>query len=168
MSIYDKMPIPIPMTMRIPMTLSRAILACAATIALAACGGTGGKTTVVKSTPPLAERKTQPSAEPVPAIVPRPAAPARPAPRVMSVPGLEGVIGADGAGLVRQFGPPRLDIQEDDARKLQWSGTACILDVYLYPTGSGGRATATYLDARASDGRDTDRAACVAALRKRP
>ncbi|GHC84553.1 hypothetical protein [Novosphingobium pokkalii] len=83
-------------------------------------------------------------------------------------PGLEGVIGADGDALVRQFGAPRLDIKEEDARKLQWSGTACILDVYLYPPQAGGRPTATYVDARRGDGREVDRAACVAALRQRP
>ena len=80
--------------------------------------------------------------------------------------GLSGVIGADAESLVRQFGPPRLDIHDGDARKLQWSGTACILDAYLYPGEHGGRPTATYLDARRGDGRDVDRAACIAALRR--
>ena len=83
----------------------------------------------------------------------------------MTGPGLEGVIGADAEALKRQFGLPRLDIQEDDARKLQWSGTACILDVYLYPGTNGGRPAATWVEARRGDGRDVDRAACVAALR---
>jgi hypothetical protein len=92
----------------------------------------------------------------------------RPAPTIQVAPGLEGVIGADGDALVRQFGTPRLDIKEEDARKLQWSGTACILDVYLYPPQAGGRPTATYVDARRGDGREVDRAACVAALRQRP
>lgn len=92
----------------------------------------------------------------------------RPAPTIQVAPGLEGVIGADGDALVRQFGAPRLDIKEEDARKLQWSGTACILDVYLYPPQAGGRPTATYVDARRGDGREVDRAACVAALRQRP
>ena len=79
---------------------------------------------------------------------------------------LGGVIGADADALVRQFGPPRLDIRDGDARKLQWSGTACILDAYLYPGDHGGRPTATFIDARRGDGRDVDRAACIAALRK--
>jgi hypothetical protein len=85
------------------------------------------------------------------------------------VPGVEGVIGADAAGLIRQFGPPRLDIVEGDARKLQWSGSACVLDAYLYPPAEGREPLATYLDARRpSDAQDVDRAACIAALRVRP
>ena len=91
----------------------------------------------------------------------------RPAPQIQTLPGLEGVIGADKSALVRQFGQPRLDVIEEDAVKLQWSGTACILDVYLYPPQGGGQPTATFVDARRGDGRDVDRAACVAALRRR-
>jgi hypothetical protein len=82
------------------------------------------------------------------------------------VPGLEGVIGSDALQLGRAFGTPRLDVIEDDARKMQWTGTACILDIYLYPQPGSNRPTATYVDARRGDGRDVDRAACVAALRK--
>lgn len=85
----------------------------------------------------------------------------------MNVPGLEGVIGADITGLQRQFGAPRLDVWEGDARKLQFSGEPCVLDVYLYPTRPGATPTATYVDARrASDGLDVDRASCAKALRK--
>ena len=97
-----------------------------------------------------------------------PAPQPRPAPTIQIAPGLQGVIGSDAEGLVRQFGQPRLDIKEEDARKLQWSGAACILDAYLYPPQGGGRPIATYVDARRGDGREVDRAACVAALRQRP
>lgn len=90
------------------------------------------------------------------------------APSFQTVPGLEGVIGADRSSLVRQFGPPRLDVWEGDARKLQFTGSACLLDIYLYPTKHSGEPIASYLDARrVSDGQDVDRTACVAALRKR-
>ena len=90
-----------------------------------------------------------------------------PRPRVLVAPGLEGVIGAGPDALVRQFGPARLDVWEGDARKLQFTGTACVLDVYLYPPVPGGAPAATYVDARrASDGQDVDRASCVAALKK--
>ena len=80
--------------------------------------------------------------------------------------GLEGVIGADRSGLERQFGAPRLDVREGDALKLQWSGGACILDVYLYPPARGGEPAASYVDARRGDGRDVDKSSCVTALKQ--
>ena len=87
--------------------------------------------------------------------------------RVMNVPGLEGVIGADTTALERQFGQARLNVWEGDARKLQFGGEACVLDVYLYPPRPGAEPTATYVDARRpSDGLDVDRAACVKALKR--
>ena len=90
------------------------------------------------------------------------------APRIMDAPGLDGVIGTDASGLVRQFGTPRLDVWEGDARKLQFTGNACVLDVFLYPTAPGRGETATWVGARrGTDGRDVDRAACIAALRRR-
>ena len=98
----------------------------------------------------------------------RPARKPPPSAIAQVVPGVEGVIGNDAAGLIRQFGPPRLDIVEGDARKLQFSGTACVLDAYLYPPAAGKEPLATYIDARRpSDGQDVDRAACIAALRVR-
>ena len=102
---------------------------------------------------------------------PRTAAPVRtapPPPRVQVAPGLEGVIGANRDALIRQFGTPRLDVWEGDARKLQFSASACVLDIYLYPPAAGREPEATYVDARrASDGQGVDRASCVAALKKR-
>ncbi len=90
----------------------------------------------------------------------------RPAP-VMNVPGLDGVIGQNADALQRVFGPPRLNVVEGDVRKLQFSGEACVLDVYLYPPRPGGEPQATYIDARrASDGFDVDRAACANALKR--
>lgn len=86
---------------------------------------------------------------------------------VLALPGLDGVIGATPGDLVRQFGNPRLDVWEGDARKLQYSGAACVLDIYLYPPATGREPQATYVDARrASDGQDVDRAACIAAMRR--
>lgn len=82
------------------------------------------------------------------------------------MPGLESVIGANAADLTRQFGPARLDVREGDARKLQFSGESCVLDVYLYPTSRSREPLATYVDARrASDGREVDKAACAGALK---
>ena len=81
------------------------------------------------------------------------------------VPGVQGVIGSDAAALVRQFGPPRLDIVEGDARKLQWSGTACVLDAYLYPPESGGGVQrVTFVDTRLPSGVAADQAACISVL----
>lgn len=85
----------------------------------------------------------------------------------MNLPGLEGVIGQTTQGLSQQFGKPRLDVKEGDARKLQFSGQACVLDIYLYPPKKGEEPQATYVDARrSSDGQDVDRVSCVTALRR--
>lgn len=89
------------------------------------------------------------------------------APVILRAPGLERVIEQDAAGIVRQFGEPRLDVREGDTRKLQFAGEACVLDVYLYPLREGDQPVATHVEARrASDGREVDRAACVEALRR--
>jgi hypothetical protein len=100
----------------------------------------------------------------------RPAPPPKPvfrAPEVQALPGLESVIDKNAAALTNQFGPPRLDVHEGDMRKLQFAGEPCVLDVFLYPLKPGSEPVATYVDARrSSDGRDVDRAACIAALMK--
>ena len=89
-------------------------------------------------------------------------------PEIMQAPGLEGVIGQNEAALERQFGQARLNVWEGDARKLQFAGEACVLDIYLYPLRPGARPSATHIEARrASDGRNVDRASCVRALRTR-
>lgn len=134
------------------------IAALALVPALAACAPS------VKQARPARPATTQP--------IPPQQAPATPATsfrsaRVMSGPGLEGVIGADADALIRQFGTPRLDVWEADARKMQFAGTRCILDVLLYPQRPGATETATWIEARRSDGQDVDRAACVAATKRR-
>lgn len=85
-------------------------------------------------------------------------------PPVLSVSGLERVLGANAAGLTALLGQPELDIREDQARKLQFAGPICVLDAYLYRTRPRGEPVVTYVDARQPDGRDIDRASCVAAL----
>ena len=88
-------------------------------------------------------------------------------PHVQAIAGLEGVLQQDAAGLARLFGPPRLDVREGDARKLQFVGQACVLDVFLYPMRTSAEPVATYAEARrASDGQEVDRAACAQALRR--
>jgi hypothetical protein len=83
-------------------------------------------------------------------------------PQVMAAKGLEGVIGADAAALTRRLGNPRIDLIEGDARKLQFAGGACVLDIYLYPLGAGAEPTATHVDARLRrGGAATDAGACI-------
>ncbi len=81
--------------------------------------------------------------------------------------GLEAVMGREAPDLVALFGNPGLDVREGPARKLQFLGPACVLDAYLYPPRRGGDPVVTHVDARLPDGRDTDRAECVAALSRR-
>lgn len=136
-----------------------AVCALPLAVLLAGCGGDAG--TVIVSTP--TPRTTTPSQRYVPPPSMRHVPP--PSARPQPVPGVEGVIGVGEAELARQFGPPRLDVWEGDARKLQYSATPCVLDVFLYP-GAGGERRATYVEARrATDGREVDRAACIGALR---
>lgn len=134
----------------------KVLIALALVPLLAACASSGTK-------PAPARPAKQPKVAlrtPV-KTVPQPA-------RIQTAPGLEGVIGAGADDLTRQFGPARLEVWEGDARKLQFTGNACVLDVYLYPPAQGREPQATYVDARrASDGQEVDRAACISALRKR-
>jgi hypothetical protein len=81
--------------------------------------------------------------------------------------GLERVMGQNAAGLTQTFGTPNADVREGTARKLQFQGTFCVLDTYLYPGKNGGEPIVTYLDARQPDGSPIDRASCVAALARR-
>jgi hypothetical protein len=85
-------------------------------------------------------------------------------PQPYSTLGLEGVIGSTVRVLVAQFGSPALDLREGSARKLQFSGPACVLDAYLYPARDGAEPVVTHVDARLPDGREMDRSSCVAAL----
>jgi hypothetical protein len=112
-----------------------------------------GCTTVPKPVTPIRNQKMD-----------RPAA-KTPAP--LSVRGLESVMGKDAATLKRMFGEPRLDVIEVNGRKLQFAGTACVLDTYLYASTIKGPELVTYIDARRSDGAEVDRAACVNALMRR-
>jgi hypothetical protein len=84
-----------------------------------------------------------------------------------SLVGLEGVMGQGARTLTARFGRPDLDVREGAARKLQFASQVCVLDTYLYPPARGGEAVVTYIDARLPDGRDVDRASCVAALSRR-
>ena len=102
----------------------------------------------------------------------RPTAPAvrpppTPPPPTYAIGGLESVMGQTARALVTLFGNPDLDVREGSARKLQFLGPACVLDAYLYPPRQGAEPVVTHVDARQPDGRDFDRASCVAALSRR-
>ncbi len=131
---------------------------------LAACGASSG---AVQSVGTAAAQPAPGRHSRLPAVrAPVRAAP--PAAQRLVAPGLEGVIGATRIDLIRQFGAARLDVWEGDARKLQYAGSACVLDIYLYPDSAGREPQATYVDARrASDGKEVDRASCIGALRQR-
>lgn len=73
-------------------------------------------------------------------------------------------MGTEARALIAQFGAPALDQREGPARKLQFRGTACVLDAYLYPPAGGGTPRVTWIDARNPRGNDIDRSACIAAL----
>jgi hypothetical protein len=83
-------------------------------------------------------------------------------PQVMAPQGLEGVIGQDAGTLSRRFGAPRLDVAEGDARKLQFAGASCVLDIYLYPLRPGIDPVAAHVEARLRQGgAAADRGACI-------
>ncbi len=133
--------------------LRQVAASCLLVLALSACassgGSTGAKGGVSAKRPPVRAPVTTPVRDP----------------QFRMEPGLEQVVGATQGQLVGQFGRPRLDVWEGDARKLQFTGSACILDIYLYPTTRSRDPLATYVEARRSDGRNVDKAACVNALR---
>ena len=102
----------------------------------------------------------------VPAVAPQagPAPIAPQAPPAYSMVGLGAVMGQTARAIEATFGEADLDMREGSARKLQFGNAVCVLDAYLYPPARGGEAVVTHVDARLPDGRDIDRASCVAAL----
>ena len=62
--------------------------------------------------------------------------------------------------LIEHFGRPRLQIREGDGSKLQFSGTSCVMDFYLYPA-QGGVPRVTHIDARNFQGGNVAAQACV-------
>lgn len=150
------------------MTQLRNIIALAfLTPTLAACVSAGSGPIIVPDSS-ASRPAPRPSTNTIPPSNPLPPSTDRANPQIMRIAGLEDVIGAGAAQLERQFGSPQLDVREGDARKMQFAGEACVLDVFLYPTARNSTPAATHVEARrASDGRNVDRAACVRALRRR-
>ena len=93
--------------------------------------------------------------------------PTRPQPGSAVINRNDPLLGHSAASLIALFGRPALDVREGPGRKLQFSGETCVLDLYLYARERGREPVSSHADARLPDGRDTDRAACAAALRRR-
>lgn len=129
-----------------------------AALAVSACAGNSG--VIIAS--PAPNTAAPPVASPQPSREPfRP-------PSVMREGGLGGVIGAPASALTARFGRARIDLNEGDARKLQFAGESCVLDIYLYPLEAGREPVATHVDARLrAGGGETDRARCIAEIEER-
>ena len=75
------------------------------------------------------------------------------------------LIGMTASELVQRLGTPALQIREGRSLKLQFRGSRCILDAYLYPpTDSSGPERVAHVDARLRSGLETDPRICVAGM----
>ena len=97
--------------------------------------------------------------QPQPQSQPQPL-PVRPSPQLRGE-----LIGMTASELVQRLGNPALQVREGQSLKLQFRGSRCILDAYLYPPGNAsGPERVAHLDARLRSGADTDPRACIATL----
>lgn len=97
------------------------------------------------------------------ATTPSPA-PVVPAATVQQPPQRGDLIGLSANELVARFGTPRLQVREGAGTKLQFLGSACVLDAYLYSPAAGGAQRVAHVDARNREGRTVGQAGCIAAL----
>ena len=75
------------------------------------------------------------------------------------------LIGMTASELVERLGTPALQIREGRSLKLQFRGSRCILDTYLYPPGdASGAERVAHVDARLRSGVETDVRICVAGM----
>jgi hypothetical protein len=87
-------------------------------------------------------------------------APATPSPQLRGE-----LIGMTASELVQRLGTPALQIREGRSLKLQFRGSRCILDAYLYPPlNASGPERVAHVDARLRSGVETDPRICVAAM----
>jgi hypothetical protein len=75
------------------------------------------------------------------------------------------IIGLTADDLVRKFGTPSLQIREGESLKLQFRNPQCVLDAYLYPTGSIYRVA--HVDTRTRALGAIDQTVCIASLAAR-
>lgn len=77
------------------------------------------------------------------------------------------IIGLTTQELVRRLGTPALQIREGDSLKLQFRGSQCVLDAYLYPQAAGREPyRVTYVDTRTRSLNTIDQTACIASLER--
>ena len=102
------------------------------------------------------------------ATAPTPPQPQRPQPvpvRPSPSPLRGELIGMTASELIQRLGTPALQIREGRSLKLQFRGSRCILDAYLYPAGdASGPERVAHVDARLRSGAETDARTCVAAM----
>ena len=75
------------------------------------------------------------------------------------------LMGLSAQELVGRYGTPALQVREGNSLKLQFRGPRCVLDAYLYPSGSSATLKVTHVDTRLPSGGDIDQAACIFSLR---
>ena len=94
------------------------------------------------------------------ATAPQPVEPAQPqlAPHIGSA-----IIGLTAAELVQRFGSPTLQIREGESVKLQFRSAECVLDAYLYPSGTAPHRV-THVDTRTRSLAAVDQAICIRSL----
>jgi hypothetical protein len=102
----------------------------------------------------------------VAACAPRPQETPAPQPPAQPQQETSSLVGLSPQELVGRFGRPALQIREGSSLKLQFRGTRCVMDAYLYPSGSSGALKVTHIDTRLPSGGDIDQAACVFSLRQ--
>ena len=89
---------------------------------------------------------------------------AAPAPVQVQPTEQNGLVGLTIQDLVGRFGAPALQVREGSSLKLQFRNPRCVLDAYLYPSGSSGTLKVMHVDTRLPSGADMPQAACTTAL----
>lgn len=121
---------------------------------LVACVGSG--TTPIVSDGPLRSARPAPATETFRR------------PEIDRETGLESVLGQRAAALLSRYGKARIDLKEGDARKLQFAGERCILDVFLYPLEAGAEPVSTHVEARErKGGGNTSKSRCLSEIARR-
>lgn len=129
-------------------------------LALAVSACSTGYTPIAQQPPPRASTPVTPQPRPTEAFRAPPTQPAN---------GLSGILGSQAAALTQRFGAAKIDLQEGDARKLQFLGRDCVLDVFLYPRASGADPVAAHVEARLrSNGSAVDRESCIREVEAQP